>query len=83
VSVRAPATGHDPEAAAAAVLVADPADAGPSPVPGMTLGEFRAADADIRWFSRLSYADKVRAWRRARARIDEARRANERPDDGG
>lgn len=82
MTARAPEIGDDAEPSAEA-LVADPADAAPSPVPGMTLGEFRAADADIRWFSRLTYAQKMQAWRRARARVDAARRAaGEEPDAG-
>ncbi|MCC6621290.1 MAG: hypothetical protein IT385_08545 [Deltaproteobacteria bacterium] len=53
-------------------LVADPEDAAPSSVPGLSKGELRAADADIRWFSRLTFEEEVLAWRRARQRASAA-----------
>jgi hypothetical protein len=47
------------------VLVADPAGARPSPIPGMSLAEFDEIRANIEWFSALSLDDKLAASRKA------------------
>ncbi len=43
------------------VLRADPADAEPSEVPGLTRGEFDELADNLRWFSRVPLRAKLRA----------------------